>query len=302
MKKFYFLILLSVFSFPDVFAQKIVRVEGTAQVKMERNMTLEETQGKAKELAMIDAIEKAFGTYAEQQFDMRIEDGKTSYNTIGTTKVVGDWIETIGAPRYEDDFRIEDTPSGKQKIRWVTCYIKGKARKIVPKANIEFEPLNMSDPAARTTEFYDGEQLYLWFKSPVNGYVSVFLDDGDTVYRLLPYSNMDNEFQSGVFVKGDRSYIFFSESDNSLKIKENDVDEVYLWIHNSYVEFNYLYVIFSEDHFVKPILSPSDTINNKILPKSLNPDRFQKWLAHNRAASTSFQDNKVKISIQPKKN
>lgn len=35
--------------------------------------------------------------------------------------------------------------------------------------------------------------------------------------------------------------------------------------------------------------------------RSLSAEKFQKWLAEQRAASTSFQDKRVKVSIRPKK-
>jgi hypothetical protein len=279
------------------FAQKIVRVNGSAQVKMEQSMTLEETREKAKELAKINAIEQAFGTYTEQQFDMRIEDGKTSYHTIGTTKVKGEWIETTDIS-FKDNFRTETGRYGKQEVRYVTCNIKGKARKITPKANIEFQVLNSPLQAARTTSFYDGEQLYLWFRSPVSGYLAVYLDNGETAYCLLPDIYTPDKFASGVYVKKDKEYLFFSPLNNDLP--QSQVEE-YIMFTNKRVEYNTLYIIFSEEEFVKPGLKSKEKQEGKILPRSLSAEKFQKWLADQRAASTSFQDKRVKISIRQKK-
>ena len=45
------------------FAQKSVSTKGTSQVRMESNMTKEQARDKAEDLAMINAVENAFGTY-----------------------------------------------------------------------------------------------------------------------------------------------------------------------------------------------------------------------------------------------
>ena len=58
----------------------------------------------------------------------------------------------------------------------------------MPKANLEYVILNCPETACRTSNFFDGEQFYLYFKSPVDGYLSVYIDEGDITYRLLPYT------------------------------------------------------------------------------------------------------------------
>ena len=299
MKKFYLLpVLFLLLAFSPAYAQKIRKVEGTAMVRVERNMTLEGAQNKAKELAMINAIENTFGTFVEQQTDMTLENGKEAFNIIGTTKVKGEWVETMEIS-FEDNFRAEIGKYGKEQVRYVTCYIKGKAREIVPKANITFEVLNSPDPASRTVDFYDGEQLYLYFKSPVDGYLSVYLDDGDTAFCLLPDTNSPAEFASYVFVKGDKDYLFFSDEHNDLP--QPEVEEYYLFTTKK-IEYNTLYIIFSEDKFIKPFLKGIGERDTKTLPRSLPLEQFRKWLANQRATSTSFQDRRVKISIRPNKN
>ena len=302
--KFYFksaLMILFLSTALLAFGQKqrnrIVKVTGKAQVKMESDMTMQEARKKARELAKINALENAFGTYVEQQADMTLANGNTAYNIIGTTRVKGEWIETLKTT-FKDNFKSEKTVNGVVQIRWITCSIIGKARKATPKAQIKFDILNRPDPASRTLSFYDGEQLYVWFKSPVNGYLSIFLEDGQTVYRLLPYVDMDNKYQSGVPVKGDSGYLFFSPETNSFE--NSAVDEMILNKDEKTVEYNTIYIVFSENSFVKPTLKGSVLSENKILPRSLSKKEFINWLVDNRSANTTFQDKKVKISIQDK--
>jgi hypothetical protein len=262
---------------------------------MENNMTTEDAYALAEQQAMIDAIEKEFGTYVEQQTDMTLADGKTSYNIIGTTKVKGDWIKT-NSISYSEDFRTENGPYGKQNVKYITCRIKGKVRKSSPKANINYEVLNCPEVACRTTDFIQEEQLYLFFQSPVDGYLSVYVDEGDITYRILPYVTMIDEYRGGVFVEGDKEYLFFSKKDNPYK--SSIVDEIEMYT-NKKIEYNQVYIVFAEEKFVKPVLDQNPEVDGRILPKSLNSKEFQFWLSENRAVIESFQDRKIKISIRP---
>jgi len=274
---------------------QIINTSGAAQVRMEWNMTEDETYDKAENLAKINAIENAFGTYAEQQMDMTIKDGTTSYNIIGTTKVKGDWIETTKIS-FKEDFNKEETKYGRKDVKYITCTIKGKVRKSSPKANLEYEILNTPNRLSRTRSFINDEYLYIFFKSPVGGYVSVFLEDDNAVYRLLPYTNMTDNYQSGVSILSDTDYLFFSRDDNAFP--GNTVDRPRLSTLKVDVEYNYIYIVFSEQEYVKPMLENSSLVNKKIIPKQLSITKFQKWLANNRASSESFQAIKTKISIE----
>jgi len=207
------LVFLS-FGLHSSFGQKIVKTKGHAKLRQESNMSRNETTEKAIELAKINAIESVFGTYVEQQTDMTIEDGMTSFNIIGSTKVKGEWIETIGEPDISTITRKEKTQYGMQDITWIECKIKGKVRAVKPRAILEYEILNAPNIQARTTNFFDGEQLYIYFKSPVDGYVSIFLEDHEGVYSLLPYMQMNPDDKNGALVQGDVGYTFFSPSDN----------------------------------------------------------------------------------------
>jgi hypothetical protein len=290
-----FLALFLLIAVNPLSAQKIFQAEGKSQVRMENNMTTEDVYAQAEQQAKINAIEKEFGTYVEQQTDMTLSDGRISYNIIGTTKVKGDWIKTSSI-KFSEDLRLETGAYGKQNVKYITCNIKGKVRKSAPKANIDFKILNCPDEACRTTDFVDGEQLYLYFQSPVDGYLSVYVDEGDITYRLLPYVLMSDDFQSGVFVESDTEYLFFTEKYNSFK--SSVVDEIVMFTTKN-VEYNTIYIVFAEEKFVKPILEKKEEIDGRILPKSLSSEEFQSWLSENKAILDSFQDRKIKINIKP---
>jgi hypothetical protein len=274
--------------------QKIKRAEGEAQVKVERNMTREQTQQKAVELAKVNAIESVFGTYVEQQTNITVESGKSDFYIIGSTKVKGIWIREIDR-KLTEEYREENGQYGPEKILWITCRIKGEVKQATPHPAIEYQVRNCIYPTCRTASFNSGEQLYLWFKSPVDGYLSVFLDDGSMVYRLLPYSDMMNT--NSFMIESDEGYLFFSpEATKGLQSGEKP-DEIELYTLGK-KENNLLILVFSTNPFFKPGLDKELVEANRfMLPKSLLKGKFEEWLSDNRATYEDFQDVQIPLEI-----
>ena len=287
------LFLLLVLSAHLSFSQKIEKVNGTAQVKMESNMTENDTRKLAEELAKIDALQNTFGTVTNQEFNMMIRDGEADYNVIAKTEVKGEWIETT-QKHFPENFKTEKDEHGTRKVKWITCNIKGKARKVIPRAHLDFFPLNCQDKLCKTTMFADGSNLYLHFTSPVNGYLSVFIDDGSSSFRMLPDTYSTSGSENGIKVKEDKVYLFFSPNNNDLH--QRKVEE-YQMFTNRETEYNYLYIIFSEKPIVKPILKGIEVKQNRTLPKSLNSEDFQEWITENKYTEPSFQVKQIAITI-----
>ena len=291
-------LLLLVLLLPyGLMAQKSFITVGKAQIKIESNMTKDQAKDMARELAMIKAIELALGTYVEQATDIRVDEGKVQYNIIGTTKVEGDWIRTIDETFSEEADNSHDR-KGQKLENYIICTITGEVRKATAKPMIQFQTLNRPDAGCRQTEFFSGESLYLSFKSPVDGYLSVFLDDGERVYRLFPYTSMTGKQYSAGFINGDKDYILFSKKKNEIPYIP---DELELYSTRQSAEYNNIYVIFSTELFEKPILD-EQTLKpmagtGYIIPKSLTYKEFSKWLAQNRAALPGFIDARIKVTI-----
>jgi hypothetical protein len=292
-KKYALLVFVLIFILP-VSAQKIRRAEGEAQIRVESNMTREQAQQKAVELAKVSAIENVFGTYVEQQTNITVESGKSDFYIIGSTKVKGIWIREIDR-KFSEEYREEKGGYGTEKILWITCQIKGEVKQATPRPAIEYQVRNCNYPTCRTFRFQSGEQLYLWFKSPVDGYLSVFIDDGSMVYRLLPYSDLMNT--NSFEVKGDKGYLFFSpDSTEGLQPSEKP-DEIELYTLQK-KESNRLILVFSTNPFFKPGLNKElIEANRYILPKSIEKGKFEEWLSNNRATYDDFQDVQIPIEI-----
>lgn len=296
-KDFMALLLVFLTAFP-LAAQQTKRSSGTAQVRVEDNMTKEEARRIAEEQAKIDAIVNAFGQYVEQETNVTVQEGRSNFNIIGNVRVKGEWVRTLGEVTFNEETREEKGTFGTVQSLWMTCKIRGVVKEATPKANIQYRTLNFPDFRSRATTFASGENFYLWFKSPVNGFLSVYVDDGESVYRLLPYDDMP--VANTVKVEADKAYIFFSR-ENEHNYFGNSVDELVL-ITPKKSELNTLHILFSERDYPKPGLTAGyKTEDGTFLPKSLTLPLFENWLAGNKTSIPDFLDVQVNIEILKEK-
>jgi len=272
-------------------SQKTRMVNGESQIKVEAHLSENETKEKAIQMAKINAITNEFGQYIEQESDLVLQSGKVDFRSYGQTKVKGEWVRTIGEPKFKYFIRNE----GENPEKWIRCRIKGEARKAIPKANVILEILSCPQKNCRTAHFVSEENMYMYVKSPVDGYVSVYLDDGTTVYRLLPYRRMGTK--KAVQIKGDQEYILFSRDIPNFNTL---ADQIELFTPKDQ-EVNTLIVVFAENEYQKPLLFDEKTGKaGFITPKSLSKKAFEEWLGENRAAFPDFIDFKRRITISTK--
>ena len=280
-------------------AQKSASTKGTSQVRMESNMTKEQARDKAEDLAMINAVENAFGTYVEQDADIKVDNGIVSYNIIGTTRVKGEWLRTTKKVFSEDIQDQLDNDKNKEKVIWITCNIEGEVREIRSKANLDIKSLRCPMLECETIAFTDTQSFNLFFKSPVDGYLSVFMEEnGEATRRLFPYLNQGNE--SAVKIEGDKPYFLFTNLGDLNKFGSK-ADEIELYTYSA-IEYNTIYVLFSPIPYCKPILSNASLLpDGYVLPKAITTAMFQEWLADCRLAMPDFQVKRIKISISKNK-
>lgn len=131
-----------------------------------------------------------------------------------------------------------------------------------------------ADPAFESETFKNGDQFYLYFSSPTDGYLAVYMVDAEqTAYCLLPYMN-DTDGQARIV--GGREYIFFS-IDKAERDERPVVDEYVMTTPRS-VEHDNIYIIFSPNEFTKA----NDLYATDGLPRQLNFADFHKWLTRCR--------------------
>lgn len=271
--------ILFILPLVNINAQKTERVHGEYTYHVPENISLEEGKRTALHRAKIQALADAFGTIVSQSNTtiVRNEDGKSStdFYSLGGSDVRGEWIETLGEPKYDVYYE-----SG---MLVINVEVEGKAREIRDEG-VAFDVKvlrNGTDPKFESDEFKDGDDLYLYFRSPIDGYLAVYLLDEVTqnVFCMLPYKGSS---ASAYRIERDQPYVFFSVQ--AAKETSAEVDEYIMTCQHS-VEYNTIYVVFSPNMFTKAFTTDEDAE----LPRQLSLKNFQKWLGTSRTKDSNIQ-------------
>lgn len=274
-------------TFMPIHAQKTVKVEGTYTYYAPDNVTVDEAKYTALNRAKIQALAEKFGTVVSQINSTRManKDGKTEsdFLSIGTSDVKGDWIETIGTPEYKVDYV--------QNMLVVTVNVKGIARELATsEIDIEAHVLrNGTEEKFEGDKFKHGDELYLSFQSPVNGYLAVYLVDATPkAYCLLPYRGQ----QDGIYkIEANKRYTFFSKK-KAMDAERHIVDE-YIMTCSAPSEHNQIYVIFSPMPFAKA----NDNKISDTLPRELDYDDFLRWMSKCKRTDTQVNTKAFPITL-----
>lgn len=250
---------------------------------------MEEAERIALERAKLQAIADEFGTLVSQSnftsVSNRNGESDVDFFSLGSSETKGEWIETLGEPQFNRSFD-ED---GSLIIR-VT--VKGRIREI-KRAQVAIEAkvlCNGTDLKFERSDFRNGDDLYLYFKSPVDGYLNVYLLDETTktVYCLLPYRASSAAAYSIVH---DRPYVFFSAK--AATADDCTVIDEYTMTCSRSMEQNTVYVVFSPNMFAKA----NSTVSAELLPRELPFKDFQEWLAECRTRDVEMKVESFKIFI-----
>ena len=293
MKKPYAIVLLilAINFINTVYGQKIQTVSATAVVKLEDHLSREETRQMAREQARHKALETKYGTFVSKDARVEVEDGNTAVYITGATQVKGEWLETVKESFKEEIRRVKTSEGPKTEI-WISCTVKGRAREITD-ASVQFDFHTMSCPeiACSADMFENNAQLYLYFKSPVDGFLSVFLADEKQAYRILPYHEMPEKYIHNVPVKADREYIFFNpvrSADYFEGFPYYFTDEIVLDTEDDQTAYE-LYVVLSSKPYTKPLLEKEvELAGDYKNPKHIPREDFDKWVRNNRIVNEQF--------------
>lgn len=294
----------------------VVVIKGEGQITWdEEKMNKKEAQKEAQQLAEIDALQKEFGivvvkgnsTYVKDRKNGEEHETTSTFNVIGNTYLPGEIIEIL-------DVEFEEI-KWKQKVRRgrdiektdIKCKLKAKARPISDN-KVDFESYTLSGNMKnnKAHAYKEGDSFYLYFSSPVSGYVAVFIDDTKSTVRILPYQLMDRKFENGVPVEADKEYIFFSRAYDYFGDDFAEVDELELAA-ESEQDLNRVFVIFSTEPFNKPrlkknireeILTDREKEQKYTVPSGMPSEDFQRWLINNLSKRENFQRQILDITIE----
>lgn len=272
-KLFIIFLLLGIIYCGNCQAQRAKDISAEYTYVAPTNISITEAKRIAAERARIEALAEEFGTDISQTNMTQVKNSATESNvdflSIGSSEVKGEWLRDTKEPEY--DINID----GENII--IKVVVWGEAREI-KKSSIELDVAilrNGTEKKFASEEFKNGDDIFVYFKSPTNGYVAIYLmDEENTAYCLLPYSGDNN----GQFtIKGNESYIFFDSKQGKTDEERFLIDQLTLTCTKE-SEFNQIFVIFSPQPFTKAI----DEQTGENIPRSLNSDDFQKWLTKNR--------------------
>ena len=267
------------------FSQRTEKVTASYTYHAPENVTLEEARRTALERAKITAIADAFGTLVTQNNSTVVVNqngvSDSRFFSLGGSEVKGEWVETTKEPVY--DVRYE------QGMLVVSVEVRGVIREITS-SSIDCKAKilrNGTEEKFESTDFRNGDDMYLYFKSPIDGFLLAYMFDetSNQVVRILPYIKSSS---ASLSVKGDKEYLFFKKERNT----DYMVDE-YTMTAMQPVEFNTLYVIFSPTRIVKANDS-SDEAHDGI--RVLKYEDFNKWLVGiKKQASAKVIEQTIKV-------
>lgn len=271
-------------------APDVKKVSGSFTYYGDKNDSPVMAKRKALEGARIDALSREFGTIVAQdiqQADRIDSKGENSkFFLLSSTEVKGEWIADAGEPSYVVSL-------GNDDCLIVSCRVSGTAKSISNNA-VDFQALalrNGSTKGNASTEYHTGDDLFLYFSTPVEGYLQVYLmmENGE-VLKMLPYINDPSQ---EVKVKKDYDYVFFDPNRPS---SFGEVDPFGIST-NGEIEFNKLYVVFSPSAFARPVMK---TDKYGAIPY-LSEEEFTKWMVKNRRNDPKMGVKQINLKLYPNK-
>lgn len=263
--------ILSFFCVLGLCAQKTTKVKKTVVYHAELHQSVEQAKQMAVEYAKVEAINSVFGAQVKSQSSQYMEKSNEKevdeFVHFSTTQVRGRWIQDIKPASFdriwEEDNMLNVTVTVEGQVREITTSpIPCRVRVLCDGTDADNE----------RTDFRNGNNLYLSFASPVDGYLVVYLVDAQhDAYCALPYYGQS----IGAYpIEANHEYLFFDPS--RANAQDRPYVEGYKLDTAGDRETDLLYVIFSPNKFTKAI----DRAGDPKRPRVLSWDEFHKWLSH----------------------
>lgn len=235
----------------------------------------EQAEITAKERAKLKAMEEHFGLDVSSVTSILQRNkqggGQVSSSNdvfaLRETAVRGEWVETIEEKVLDKTF---------EKGFWhVKVYLKGRARNYSKeKVEVRYTLINNTHDRVNRDQYYDGDDIFLRFSTPVSGSLCVYLvDENKDVFCLLPYQSVTTGCQH---VEANTDYLFFTTQ------TDKEADEYTLNTVRSQ-EQNAVYIVYTPNSLTKANdLKGGANWRNEPLPRQLSYEDFVKWLSKNQ--------------------
>jgi len=280
---------------------KVIVVEMTHTVEvpdhMSRNQAFREGIIKAKNEAIDSAFSSVIGSGTDVDIRNRNGESDVSFHSAIRSNVRGIWLGDLVKPRFEET--IDD-----DHRHLLSITVKGRIQELTS-AGIPFDALPLrvkpeKQLVARNNEFDNGDDFFLYFKSPVDGFLTVFFFDttADEISCMLPYHTSGT---GSYRIRHDRDYIFFSQEKPNAD--GEDVDEFQMMCSDGNIEeYDEIFVVLSPNKYSKLTadIAQEKISESLILPERMNYDKFQKWLVDSQQKDEDMQVMRIPILIRNK--
>lgn len=277
--RYYFLILLFLLISLYSLGQRVENICGEYKYIVPENVSLAEAKAIAIERARLTAIANEFGTTVSQTnlATTHIENGTTrnDFLSLGETEVKGDWLGDTKEP--------EIRPVYENNQLVIYASVCGKVRELKT-AEVELR-MQIMNNGIETEQFKNNDKVAIRFKSPVNGYVAIFVrdDNAGIVSCMLPYENENGKAR---VVKNSKEYIYLSTADPIYPYQEETI-----LVTNKKIEFNTFVLVFAQNEFSMPLSEMGEFV------PEISVENFQKWLRRNRMSDKTMQTIEKTIQI-----
>lgn len=276
----YIINLILVFLFAaTIHAQRVATVCGEYRYTVPGEIPLNRAKQIAIDKARNEAIANEFGQVVSQSTNTTIHSSGTQSSvqsdSYASTESKAIWLSDTKEPEvsiaYENDVMV------------ITASVCGKARELKT-AEVELHMQVVSN-GIETERFKNNEKVAIHFKSPVNGYVSIFFrdDNAGMIYCMMPYENEDGTARE---VKSNNEYIYLSTEDPIYPYQEETI-----LVTDKTVEFDTFILVFSKKDFSMPSSEAGEFV------PELSVEDFQKWLRKNRINDETMQTIEKSIQI-----
>ncbi len=261
------------------------------------NMSLAQAKQEALRRAQLQAIADEFGTIISQTTTTATENiqkgqgarSNVQVISLGQSDVRGEWVRTDKEPafsiRHDEELGMI-----------IIVKVSGEIRERVS-AEIDLKALVLRNGTTghfQDQSFLSGDDLYLLFQSPADGYLAVYLTDVDNAYCLLPYQNQKDAVMP---IEKNSEYVFFSV-EQAREAMKPVVDEYHLTCGQE-MELNRIYIIFSRQEFTKAVDDAGGMRRGERLPRTLTLKEFHRWLGKARAHDEHMTCKAIDIDIRP---
>lgn len=286
--------VLSLAGIMSAHADKVDEISGEYTYYGRSDESPAQCLSKAEQGAITQALEQKYGTIITQNLVQtdRLKNGHETndFMMLSSSEVNGQWLGHTQTPEK----KVEMDKDGNIVA---TVRVKGRAMKISGNT-LQYDVAVMRNGTDRSRytscEFNPGDDLYTYFSSPTDGYLSIFLaDESNEVYCMFPYTSLAS---GQARMKGGYEYVLFDPSrpdsgfgtTGGLAVTGGDQ-----------LEYNKIYVVFSTEPYSLPPMKNPGTVDGYELPPMTEYARFTNWLSKLRATDSRLGVKLINITISP---